>query len=114
MTESACELLRRVDPALMVVAWKLDEPNSIGFVTVRPNLGAEDASGRDSLVLLFEIAVREQLDELRKSGLSEFGLNAVRPGRNLGRVDRRRVGGEPVGDVLAGACRGHRALTPVA
>lgn len=100
-------------PSVLIVR-QIDQPHSVGFLAVGPNLGAEGSRGGDGLVLLLQVTFGKQNEQLFEGFHTELGFDTIRPGREPAPVNRRRMGDEPIGDVLRSACRTHRGFTPVA
>lgn len=94
---SAGKLPCRPDLALTALAGKCDEPRQIRFLAFGPDIGAEHASGSDRLVLLFEVAMGEEIDQLVKCRVAELCFQRASTMRGPHPVDRRRVSSEPVG-----------------
>jgi hypothetical protein len=68
--------------------------------TDRPHFGAERPGGGHGGVLFGGRADLEELDQGGQGGTAELRLNPPAPRLDIAGVDRRRAGGQEVGDVL--------------
>ena len=107
-------MLNGPDRSLVIFAGQADEPGHVRLIAFSPHVGPEDTGSGESLVLLFEVPVREQLDELAEGALAEFGLHAVGPGPDVGSVGRCRVLGESAQlEHIIGKVERHAGRDPV-